>query len=109
MATKHPKSAQTGDKGVSFVRNVISQVPALFREFNSSDVGIDAAIELLTDTRESSGDFVLAQIKAGKSHIKNGKFFDRTDRDHFETWSRYYVPVIAIVCDPDTEQSRWAD
>jgi len=109
MATKHPKSAQTGDKGVAFVRSVISQVAALFREFNSSDVGIDAAIELLTDARESSGDFVLAQIKAGRSYIKNGQFFVRADRDHFETWSRYSVPVIGIVCDVDNNEARWVD
>jgi ribosomal protein S18 acetylase RimI-like enzyme len=109
MATKHPKSAQTGDKGIAFVRSVISQVTALCREFNSSDVGIDAAIELLTDARESSGDFVLAQIKAGKSYIKNGQFFVRADRDHFETWSRYSVPVIGIVFNPDNNEARWVD
>ncbi len=109
MATKRLKSAETGEKGVAFVRQITAQAGGIFRAFDSADIGIDAAIELLADTGEPSGDFVLAQIKAGKSYVRNGRFFVHGDRDHFETWSRYSVAVIGIVCDTLNEEARWVD
>jgi hypothetical protein len=49
------------------------------------------------------------QIKAGQSYIRNGQFYIDTDRDHFETWARYAIPVAGIVYDPSNAQVRWVD
>jgi hypothetical protein len=91
MATKYPKSAQAGESGVAFVRKAVTDAGGIFRPFESADIGIDAAIALLTPEREPSGDVVFVQIKAGQSYIKNGLFYIGADRDHFETWARYAI------------------
>lgn len=109
MATKYPKSAQTGESGVAFVRTVVTDAGGIFRGFDTADIGIDSAIEFLTPEREPSGDIVLVQIKAGQSYIRNGRFYIDADRDHFETWARYAVPVAGIVYDPSNPQARWVD
>jgi ribosomal protein S18 acetylase RimI-like enzyme/predicted transcriptional regulator len=109
MATKYAKTAQTGNTGVALVQAVVTDADAIYRPFESNDLGVDGAIELLTENREPSGALVLAQIKAGASYIRNGRFYVDADKDHFETWSRYAVPVVGIVCDDATKQARWVD
>jgi hypothetical protein len=49
------------------------------------------------------------QIKAGQSYIKNGRFYIGADRDHFETWARYAIPVAGIVLDPSSFQAGQPD
>jgi ribosomal protein S18 acetylase RimI-like enzyme len=109
VATKYPKSAQTGDEGVALVRKIAVDSGAIYRAFESPDLGVDGTLELLTDNREPSGDLVLVQIKSGASYIRRGRFYVDADRDHFETWVRYAVPVVGIVCDPGAEKARWVD
>lgn len=70
MATKYAKTAQTGNTGVALVETVVTGAGAIFRPFESNDLGVDGAIELLTDEREPSGNIVLAQIKTGPSYIR---------------------------------------
>jgi Domain of unknown function (DUF4365) len=110
MATKYVKTAQTAEQGVAQVRKIAAtHGGAIFRPFESSDIGIDGTLELLTEGREPSGDIVLVQIKAGASYIRKGKFFLDADRDHFEAWARYSIPVIGVVCDLETNEARWVD
>ena len=56
-----------------------------------------------------SGDLVLVQIKAGPSYIRGGRFHVDADRAHFETWARYGLPVVGIVCKFRTGEARWVD
>src|SRR5205823_382538 len=97
MATKYGTSTQTGDLGVAIVRKITSAAKAIYRPFENADIGIDGAIELLTDTNEPSGDMVLVQLKTGASYLRKGKFYVDVDKDHFEAWSRYAIPVVGIV------------
>jgi hypothetical protein len=41
MATKYPKSAQTGESGVAFVRKIVTDAGGIFRGFETADIGID--------------------------------------------------------------------
>ena len=109
MATKYPPSTQTGEQGVALVRQITTDAGAVFRPFENADLGIDCLVELLNDQREPSGYCVLAQIKAGTSYIRKGRFFLDTDKDHFETWARYGLPVVAIICDLKSKEARWVD
>ena len=93
MATKYPKSAQTGDEGVALIRKIATKSGAIFRPFENADLGIDGALELLTDQREPSGDLVLAQIKAGSSYIRKGRFYVDADQEHFDTKFMSICPV----------------
>lgn len=109
MATKYTKSARIGDQGIALVRKLTTEAGAIFRPFDATDLGVDGAIELLTSSREPSGDLVLVQAKAGASYIRDGRFYLDADKDHFETWSRYGVPVVGIVCDLRKAEARWVD
>jgi hypothetical protein len=109
VGTKYAKSAQTGDEGVALVRKIVTSSDAVYRGSETPDLGVDGTIELLRDDREPSGDLVLVQIKSGSSYIRKGRFYVDADRSHFETWSRYAVPVVGIVCDPDRDEGRWVD
>lgn len=51
MATKYPKPAQTGESGVALVRKIATDAAAIFRPFETADIGIDGAIEFLTPGR----------------------------------------------------------
>ena len=109
MATRYPRSGQIGDEGVALVQSVATRAGAVYRRFENPDLGVDGTIELLTDDREPSGDLVLVQIKSGSSYIRRGRFYVDADRSHFETWARYAVPVVGLVCDPDADEARWVD
>jgi hypothetical protein len=109
MATKYPSSTQTGERRVALVRQITTDAGAIFRPFENADLGIDGLVELLNDEREPSGYCVLVQVKAGTSYIRNGRFFLDADRVHFETWARYGLPVVAIICDLTSKEARWVD
>lgn len=109
MPTKYPKTTQTGETGVALARKLVTDAGGIFRPFESPDVGIDGAIELLNESREPSGDLVLFQVKAGDSYVRNGRFYVDADKNHFETWTRYAIPVAGVVCNPETGEARWVD
>jgi ribosomal protein S18 acetylase RimI-like enzyme len=109
MATKYSKAAQTGEMGIALVKQIVTAAGGIFRPFESSDLGIDGTIELLTDQREPSGDLVLAQIKCGPSFIRGGRHYVDADQAHFETWARYAASVVGIVCDPTKRRAHWVD
>lgn len=71
MATKYPKSTQTGEEGVALVRTIATDAGAVYRPFDNPDLGVDGTVELLTDDREPSGDLVLVQIKSGPSYVRS--------------------------------------
>ncbi|MGA2451706.1 MAG: GNAT family N-acetyltransferase [Polyangiaceae bacterium] len=109
MATKHSKESQTGEVGVGFVSRVATEAGCIYRRFDSADLGIDGAIEFVNDRREPTGDFVLVQVKSGRSHVSGSRYTIRGDREHFETWARYAVPVVGIVHNPTTGEARWVN
>jgi hypothetical protein len=110
MATKYPRSNLIGDEGVDFVALVCSRAGALFLSRPRQDVGIDGHIEFLNASREPTGQLVFVQCKAGLSYISpTGAYLLRADQAHFETWSRYSVPVIGIIYNPKARDARWVD
>ncbi len=109
MATRYTKGAQTGDQGIAHIRSVVANTGLIYRAFENADLGVDAAIEFLNDAREPSGDLVLVQAKSGSSFVSDDKYYVRADRDHFETWSKYSIPVVGIVYNPEKTDARWVN
>lgn len=105
MATKYPQTAQTGDRGVALVKKICTDAGGIFRSFETSDIGIDAAIEFLTDDREASGDMVLVQIKTGSSYVRNAHFYLDADKDHFDSWARYRRGALGRYLGPPAQES----
>jgi predicted transcriptional regulator len=107
MATRYTKGAQVGDQGIAHIRYVVANTGLIYRAFENADLGVDAAIEFLNDAREPSGDLVLVQAKAGSSFVSDDKYYIRADLNHFETWSKYSIPVVGIVYNPKKADARW--
>lgn len=110
----YSQAARTGDKGVRIVENiVIDKLKWIFKEQEAQkDLGIDAHIELLGDDGAALGRLIAAQIKCGKSFFKNRAddgFVFYGHIKHLNYFLNYSLPVILILCDPDTSNSWWCE
>lgn len=110
----YPKAARTADKGVRIVENIVCDLLGwIFKEQEAQkDLGVDAHIELLNDEAKAPGRLIAAQIKCGKSFFKNktseGFVFYGKNR-HLNYYLNYSLPVILILCDPDTGRCWWCE
>jgi len=109
MAIRYTKTSQTGDEGIAYVKLVASKAGCIYRPFENADLGIDGALEFINDNREPSGEFVLVQVKSGESYISKEGYQLKADRKHLETWSRYSIPVVGIIYNPERSDARWID
>lgn len=109
MPTRYVPSAQTGDTGIAYIRYIASQTGLIYRPFENVDLGVDGALEFINENREPSGDLVLVQAKSGSSFIRSDAYYLQADRDHFETWARYSIPIVGIVHNPTKADARWVN
>lgn len=94
-------------KGIGYIRSVVEDSKCIFRQFLlEDDYGIDAIIEL-TKNDNLTGIMFAAQIKSGRSYCNKTSCHVRSDKKHFEYWSKYSLPVIVIVYDPSERAAYW--
>ena len=99
---------QLGDQGVRTVDRIVSEdLGWVFRDQTRKDYGIDALIELAHSDRRVTGRMVAAQIKCGKSWFaeptSDGSGWTyRGELRHLNYWLGHSLPVILVLCDPDT-------
>jgi Domain of unknown function (DUF4365)/Sulfatase-modifying factor enzyme 1 len=112
-------SQRLGRIGVRIVDDAISgQLGWIFRELPQEyDLGIDAEIEVLTTGVQTTsatygtGRLIASQIKCGSSFLKEktseGYVF-RGKLKHLDYYLNYSLPVLIILCDPDSKECWWA-
>ena len=105
-------SAKQGELGVSIVSRTISEHYGwLFkRNHQEHDFGIDGQIEVVTDDGMVTGQMLACQIKCGKSFFREKNrwgFVYRGETKHFNYLANYPIPVIIIICDPDSREAYW--
>lgn len=92
--------------GISVVSKVCEENNWFFREQPISDIGIDAIIERYNDkTKESK--LIALQIKTGVSYFKEQDSFHvfyRISERHYQYWTRYSIPVIVVLYNPDNQE-----
>lgn len=96
--------------GIGFVQYQIpKQLGWIFREQATSDYGIDAHVEVVTDG-QPTGRLVGLQIKTGTSQFvartETGWLYRPSDR-HTDYWLRHSLPVYLLLVDTDTEKIYW--
>jgi hypothetical protein len=106
-----PGSELTSREGVHFVGFQTSrELRWLFREVSSTDIGIDAEIEIIESGR-STGLLVAAQIKSGPSYfterVEQGFVYREDHHRHLEYWSTHVLPVLVILYDPQGQKAYW--
>jgi hypothetical protein len=92
--------------GVSVISKICEENNWYFREQPISDIGIDAIIERYSEeTKESK--LIALQIKTGSSYFKEHDSFHvfyRISERHYQYWTKYSIPVILILNNPETEE-----
>ncbi|MFI6444890.1 DUF4365 domain-containing protein [Kitasatospora sp. NPDC050543] len=96
---------------------VATQLGWLFREQDTSDVGIDAHLEVVTGasltaktTGGATGRLLAVQIKSGASQFASateGGWWFRCDAAHVAYWQNHSLPVVVMLFDPETERVHW--
>lgn len=104
---------EKGSLGVDIVSKTVRRdFSWIFREQPKNDLGIDAQIEIINDSRQGTGRIIAAQIKAGKSFFEEettDEFVFRGKKKHLNYWLNHSLPVIIIICNLDTEVCYWAE
>ena len=106
-------AARKGERGVDLVSRVVhDHYGWLFkRNHQEHDFGIDGLIEVVTIEGSVTGQMLAIQIKYGKSFVGEKNkwgYIYRGELKHFNYLANYPVPVLIVVCDPETELCYWA-
>lgn len=106
-------SAKQGDLGVSIVSRIVGEdFGWLFRRNHQEhDFGIDGQIEVVTDDGAVTGQMLACQIKCGKSFFRESNrwgYIYHGETKHFNYLANYPLPVIIILCDPESREAYWA-
>ncbi|MCO6355826.1 DUF4365 domain-containing protein [Pseudoalteromonas shioyasakiensis] len=115
MSNKFPtylKSNNTGDIGVNIVSQVVNdEMKFIFKRNDAEyDFGIDAYIEIITETGAVTGQVIGVQIKCGKSFFKTKTKTGYTfygENKHLNYYCNAPFPVIIAICDPETRKCYW--
>jgi hypothetical protein len=110
---KHTQAAAMGEIGVGIVSRIVTEEFGwLFkRNHQEHDFGIDGQIEVVTETGAVTGQMLACQIKCGASFFKESNkwgYIYRGDTKHFNYLANYPIPVIILLCNPDTKRAYWA-
>lgn len=110
MPIRYGPSAATGQEGEDYVALACSRDGhTLYLQRPHADIGLDGTIEVLDGNLEPSGAVAFVQVKSGKSFVRaSGEYVLVSDKDHFQAWSRYSVPLIGVVYNPERADARWA-
>lgn len=74
-----------------------------------NDYGIDAFVEEVINNKVT-GRMIGLQIKTGKSYVKrnsNDEIVYSGDLKHLNYWTNHSLPIILVLCDPDTGICYW--
>ncbi len=104
------KYSPTERIGVSATENIItSEFNWIFRDQPISDMGIDAHIEIVEDSKPS-GQLIALQIKTGDSYWNkqsDGNYCFYIDDEHYSYWLSHSLPVFIIIHNPNEKITLW--
>jgi len=109
---QYARSAKQGNLGVSIVSAIVDeQFGWLFRRIpQEHDCGIDGQIDVVTEQGFVTGQMLGCQIKNGPSFFGESNrwgYVYRGKTKHFSYLANYPLPVIIIICDPETREGYW--
>ncbi len=106
-------TAYLGDKGIRMVDKIVSdEMKWIFRNIRKNDFGIDAQLELIDERKRGTGRLLAAQIKCGTyffSEENTEGFVFRGDKNHLLYWLEHSLPVILVLCNPETHICYWQE
>lgn len=107
MTTNRKKSAGTSSEGFHYVGGIVTAANCIIQKVDQeNDQGNDAYIEFISNEVATSL-FAWVQIKTGISYRRSNGYAIPADREHFEYWNNWPVPVVGIVYDPERKVAVW--
>jgi hypothetical protein len=106
------RSAKLGEKGVSIVSKVVNDdFGWIFRRNpQEHDFGIDGQVDIVTPEGAVTGQVLAVQIKCGKSFLEERNqwgYVYRGEQKHLNYLANYPLPVIVVICDPESGEAYW--
>ena len=108
---KIPQQSIIGQRGVNLIEQIVLKMGYIWRPTLVFDVGIDGEIEIRDpETGEATNTIIKVQAKATtqrfQSETANSFQYHCNQRD-LDYWLRGNVPVILVVCRPDSDEAYW--
>lgn len=94
-ALEYTKKAASGDAGEFFTAYKIVKTLGWPCRLFDIDIGIDAQVEILSEDRQSTGQFVALQVKA-REYKANCVHISE---DHLDYWNTLNIPVFMVLVD----------
>ena len=112
-APRFSHAAQQGERGIHLVSGLFFETFGWIfkRNHQEHDFGIDGQVEVVTSDGELTGQLLAVQIKYGKSFFqeKNQRgYVYRGESKHLNYLANYPIPVLIILCHPDSKKCYWA-
>ncbi|WP_075359759.1 DUF4365 domain-containing protein [Caballeronia sordidicola] len=98
---KYPLGTANGDAGEFFAAYKIAKELGWPCRLFDIDIGIDAQVEILTKSRESTGRFVALQVKASSAKEVDCRYVSARQMKY---WRSLDIPVFVVLVDLQIEQ-----
>lgn len=108
---KYDKASKKGEDGITIVKTIVeNELKWVFRKnHQENDFGIDAYIDVISETGHVTGKSIALQIKTGESYFKEKNDFGwvyRGEMKHLNYYLNHDIPVIIIIVD-NQETAFW--
>lgn len=111
MLPQFTDNARNERLGIAAVQSAFSDMAWLFAERPGPDFGLDGYAEAIMDNNVT-GRLIGVQVKCGKSYFKEATktgWIFRGELKHLDYWREHTLPVIVVICDPDTKECFWVE
>lgn len=106
------KSTITGENGITIVKEIVeTNLNWLFRQNHlENDFGIDAYIDVITESGQVTGKTIAIQIKTGTSFFKEENeigYVFRGDVKHLNYYMNLQTPILIVIVDNENKIAYW--
>ena len=111
QAKKVTQESIIGQQGVNLIEQIVQKMGYVWRPTPIFDVGIDGEIEIRDPmSGEMTNTIIKVQSKATTQQFQaetDTSFEYRCEQRDLDYWLQGNVPIILVVCRPDTDEAYW--
>ena len=100
-----------GQQGANLIEQIVQKMGYIWRPTPIFDVGIDGEIEIRDPmSGEMTNAIIKVQSKATTKQFQSetdNSFEYRCEQKDLDYWLRGNVPIVLVVCRPDTDEAYW--
>ena len=109
---KYDNASKKGEDGITIVKTIVeNELNWVFRKnHQETDFGIDAYIDVITETGHVTGKSIALQIKTGESYFKEKNDFGwvfRGEIKHLNYYLNHDIPVVIVLVDNLKREAYW--